>query len=189
MSYKYITENNLYVKQTYMYSEYRGEVFLAEYLDSRRRYIANCENRDNFIDIRLETKGRNLMQAKLTACLSVLKCSGGECNEKERFFVNKCVQSFEVRKRIYTEYDDKWKPLEGANFEDYESYLLFAECLLCMYGNTQCLKYFSCLLKLDDSLLSVNHHMDNYCREWLGCVIRREIDIFYQLMNMEGVGK
>ncbi len=28
MAYKYITDNNLYKKQTYMYSEYKGMLFL-----------------------------------------------------------------------------------------------------------------------------------------------------------------
>ena len=38
MSYKYVTDNNLYEKQTYMYSEYKGRAFLNDYISSRQ----NC---------------------------------------------------------------------------------------------------------------------------------------------------
>ena len=39
MLYKYITENNLYDKQNYMYSEYGGIAFLDSYLLSRREFL------------------------------------------------------------------------------------------------------------------------------------------------------
>ena len=39
MSYKYITENNLEHKQTYMYSEYGGMNFLLEYECIRQEFI------------------------------------------------------------------------------------------------------------------------------------------------------
>ena len=43
MAYKYISENNLYHKQTYMYSEYDGICFLKEYIASREKYLNKCE--------------------------------------------------------------------------------------------------------------------------------------------------
>ena len=44
MSYKYITDNNLYHKQTYMYAEFGGKQFLKDYLKSRSivRKAAEC---------------------------------------------------------------------------------------------------------------------------------------------------
>lgn len=44
MGYKYVTSNNLYEKQTYEYSEYRGIDFITEYLESRKRCFINPEN-------------------------------------------------------------------------------------------------------------------------------------------------
>ncbi len=41
MNYKYITEDNLENKQTYMYSEYGGEDFLKAYVKSREDVIEN----------------------------------------------------------------------------------------------------------------------------------------------------
>lgn len=43
MAYKYITDNNLYKKQTYMYSEYKGMLFFKEYLDSRQAFLEQNE--------------------------------------------------------------------------------------------------------------------------------------------------
>lgn len=39
MLYKYITSNNLYEKQNYMYSEYGGIEFIKEYINSRQKYL------------------------------------------------------------------------------------------------------------------------------------------------------
>ncbi len=43
MAYKYITDNNLYQKQTYMYSEYKGMDFIEEYLNSRQSYLKSSK--------------------------------------------------------------------------------------------------------------------------------------------------
>lgn len=187
MSYKYITKNNLFEKQNYMYSEYKGNSFLQEYLNTRNEYLASWGTEDSHTDICFELDNCGTMRDRLKRCIGTLRNSGGGYDKETVIFVNKCVQSFEVRKRIYMEYDDKWKPLGGSTFEDYEIYLLFAECLLCMYSNTRCMKYFSCLLKLDDTLLSIWNDMDIHYRKWLGYVIMRELDIFHQLMNEVGI--
>lgn len=39
MLYKYITGNNLYEKQNYLYSEYGGIEFIEEYINSRQKYL------------------------------------------------------------------------------------------------------------------------------------------------------
>ena len=39
MAYQYITDNNLYHKQSYMYSEYSGIKFLKDYVSSRQKYL------------------------------------------------------------------------------------------------------------------------------------------------------
>lgn len=51
MGYKYITENNLYEKQTYMYSAYKGIDFIKEYLNSRENCLKEIKKRGGGIKI------------------------------------------------------------------------------------------------------------------------------------------
>lgn len=186
MAYKYITDNNLYEKQTYMYSEYNGISFIMEYLDSRwdfqNKLQVNTAHRAVSDNAKIED---NPTKKDLKRILCELRLE--KCNEDLIDAVNRYTKSFEVRKRIYTGYDNQRKPLEGADFRDYESYLLLADCMISMYYNTKCLKYFNCLLKIDDTLLSIQNELDCLCEDYLSKVVKQELDIFYQLSDEKGI--
>jgi len=185
MAYKYITENNLYEKQTYMYSEYGGTAFLKEYSESRKNAL------DDKGTGKAEASGQKYTGANPTKVnLGQLygKLKDGEYSEETKAEINGYVKSFEVRKRIYTEYDDNWKPVADAGFEDYDTYLLFAECLIRVYEQEEGLKYFSCLLKVDDTLLSVRDRMGASQRKRLEGIIRRELYHFDRLADKAGLG-
>jgi hypothetical protein len=96
--------------------------------------------------------------------------------------LNRFVKAFEVRKRLYAEYDN-WKPVETSTFEDYESYISFAECLIEAYGFTNNLKYFSCLLKVDDTLLSVQDKLTNSQRCRLEKIVESELGYFETMLE------
>lgn len=176
MSYKYITDNNLYEKQTYMYSEFGGTEFLSDYINSRKKYSNSVSPRDITVNEYHCETGQKL--------LSVLdKLKSGQAERETIDMINSYTKSFEVRKRIYTNYDNNFKPSDDAGFEDYDNYLLLAECLLLVYRQTGCLKYFNCLLKVDDTLLSVWEKLQEYQRDYMSYIICQELDCFYQLTN------
>ena len=179
MAYKYITENNLYEKQTYMYSVYRGETFIKEYVESRKGCAG--DEKKGVEDEKLVDAISTPVREDLEELYEMLQM--GEYNDEVIRRVNGYVKSFEVRKRIYSAYNSDWRPVAVAEFEDYESYLLFAECLLYMYQHTKCLKYFSCLLKVDDTLLSVENRLNHEARRYLECIVERELELFYELAN------
>lgn len=169
-----------------MYSEYRGITFLEEYIYSRQRYldkVASSLQKYNFEYMTLTSSSpvkRSLMEIRE-------KLRAGNFNNKTIDLVNAYTKTFEVRKRIYQEYDKNWKPLNGSEFEDHETYLLFADCLLVVFQHTKCLKYFSCLLKLDDTLLSIQSGLNERLQEFLKEIIMQEIKIFYQLVDENGI--
>lgn len=177
MAYKYITNNNLYEKQNYMYSEYKGMTFLKEYLDSRQAFLEQneYEKTDNAV-------GESISDP-VQLDLSNLKrnMESGNYDKETVGLINAYTKSFEVRKRIYAEYDDNWKPLSNAGFENSENYLLFADCLVLAYRSLKCMKYLNCLLKVVDTLLSIQNRLDCRSKEYLSCIIRQELDIVYQI--------
>lgn len=184
MAYEYITDNNLYNKQNYMYSKYRGGDFLKEYMDSRRK----CMDSISFVNIEVEPLNEvcdDMVQKDLSEILR--KLEEQDCDRDLIDRMNAYTKTFEVRKRIYSAYDSRWKPVKDAVFENYKSYLLFADCLLHMYENTRCLKYFSCLLKVDDTLLSVRNHLKKEHIGYLGKIINCELNVFNQLAYDNGI--
>ncbi len=178
MSYKYITDNNLYHKQNYMYAKYEGEEFLEAYLKSRevsREVIKDEKTKES-------VEEKSVVLLELQKLYTDIK--NGNTNVID--LINAYVKSFEVRKRLYTEYLE-WKPTEGASFEEYKSYLTFSDCLLESYRKTKCLKYYSCLLKVDDMLLSVQSLLTDREREHLSEIITEEVKIFGALSEEYGV--
>lgn len=186
MAYKYITENNLYHKQTYMYSEYGGLGFLKEYIDSRQEYLGRWEKQSDTVS-ECEKKAA-VLNGTVQDLLNVRQAlKAGKPDREVIDLVNGYTKSFEVRKRIYQEYDDHWKPIGSKEFENYEAYLIFAECLALTYMHTECLKYFSCLLKVNDTLLSVQEQLDGRLKKALYNMVKKELDIFYRLAEMNGI--
>lgn len=182
MSYKYITNNNLYEKQNYMYSEFGGTEFLADYINSRKKYSNSAYSKDIAITEYHCATGQRL--------LSILdKLKSGQAEREIIDSINAYTKSFEVRKRIYTNYDKNFKPSDDAGFEDYDNYLILAECLLLVYRQTGCLKYFNCLLKVDDTLLSVWEKLQEYQKEYMSQIIRQELECFYQLADENKISK
>lgn len=174
MAYKYITKNNLYDKQTYMYSEYGGRIFLEEYLDSRKDYLEKVD----------QGEAANRVRRELSEIYWELETGKNKENAME--ILKAYTKSFEVRKRLYTGYDENWRPEMGTGFEDYVNYLLFGNCLCLAYRNTRCLKYFSCLLKVDDTLLSVQDKLNGMEKECLCRLVRAELDLFLGLADETG---
>lgn len=111
----------------------------------------------------------------------------GKENRETAALLDRYVKSFEVNKRIYTEYDDRWKPLKNSEFEAYELYLMFAECLIHAYQRTGCLRYLSCLLKVDDTILSVSDRLTSESQSYISWIIRSELDAFLGLSDKLGI--
>lgn len=178
MLYKYITDNNLYHKQTYMYAEYEGKQFLRDYVKSRNTVKETTER----VDTEDIMENGSTVQRDLWHIYSGIK----EGDEDAVDMLKAYVKTFEVRKRIYTEYSD-WKPVEGALFEEYETYLIFSDCLLEAYKKTKCLKYYSCLLKVDDVLISLQSLLSEGERRHLSAIISEELKIFQILSERCGI--
>ena len=173
MLYKYITVNNLIDKQNYMYSEYGGSDFLNEYRQIRERGIAGLKNQESWKE-KIHVSYDELCQIRKW-------CQGGKAGEAKEAF-DLYLKAFEVRKRLYTEYDNLWKPVENAGYENYETYLVFAECLIVMYRQTRCMKYLSCLLKCNDTMLSVCRKFTNRQKGLLADILKGEVEIYDEIV-------
>ena len=172
--YSYITDNNFTNKQDYMYSSFGGEDFLACYRRSREKYLGRSQtgvsNEGHNTRYELEWIKSNLIRDSY----NIIKDA-----------INSYVKRFEVSKRLYTEYCDDWKVAENASYECLDLYILLAECCLGAYRVTKCTKYFSCLLKIDDTLLSVSSRMTPKESNKFRMILKSELGEFEALKEGE----
>lgn len=150
MKYEYVTENNLENRQRYQYTKYYGEEFLSSYFYGRRE-AANLNKKCNALSIAAENK----------------YISEGNANQ--------ILKSFEVRKRIYGAYDEKYKPVDEQDYKNYQLYLDFASLMAGMYEKSKNLKYLNALLKVDDTLLSIRDLLYEEQKALLGKILSKEM--------------
>lgn len=143
MKYIYITDNNLEKRQKYNYSQYGGDAFLKSYFESRKNTIEQL--RDKSIVHQTYAELKSIKNRLLTA-----KIIDTELKKE----IDAYVKTFEVRKRLYSGYDQYWKPV-CETYNDYNNYVMLAQILINIYEISHNIKYFSCLMKLDDTLISL----------------------------------
>lgn len=173
MVYKYITEDNLENKQTYMYSEYGGEDFLEEYVKSRKDIIINTNSLGRGAAHNAYTELRYIWN-------DIRNAETIDVQTKD--MIDMYVKAFEVRKRIYTGYDEAWKPCR-QEYREYGIYLLLGNILIRTYWMTGCIKYVSCLMKLTDSLISVAKMLKETEQYELAEILEKELKIYEKLQR------
>lgn len=183
MPYLYITEDNLENRQNYMYSPYSGKVFLEEYALTRRRFLAHVkEQQEDAGDVPPDT---SQTYHRLESLCQDLGQHGMAPKTKEQ--LDLFVKTFEVRKRLYDDYTgERWKPVEGAGYGCIGRYLLFADALCMGFEGSGCLKYLSCLLKLDDTLLSLAGRMDLKGKRHFCKILYKEMESVQKIMDEAG---
>jgi len=175
MEYKYITEDNLINKQNYMYSEFGGREFLDAYIYSRDSYIEEKSNKMEYHESRAEL--RKILSSLESNDYGLIKG-----------ILDLYVKRFEVSKRLYNEYDENWKPTKNSSYLDIDLYIVLAEICSYAYKLTGCTKYLSCLLKLDDTLLSLKEKMTYTQSQKFKSVLvceRKEIDKLFNCLRIE----
>lgn len=178
--YAYITDNNLENRQNYMYSKYDGKRFLREYIEVRRSFLGDCNRIYDKVSVLNET--HNAVEYDLAELLR--RAVNAKLTKDFKRQVDGYVKSFEVRKWLYAGYvEGTFKPIDEKAYNDSVAYILFAELLVIVYRKTKCLKYFSCLLKLNDTLISLRNILNakEYCA--VCRIITEEMDIYKELFK------
>lgn len=175
MEYSYITSDNLENTQNYMYTPYGGEAFLQAYLKSRNKYLY----RDVSASAALQKMiGETRLQQdetfkELLALWNTPRWTERTCKEK----IDQYVKRFEVRKHLFGAYDGATKkPILETGYQEIDRYLFLAAIAERAYRVFGSLKYLNCLLKLNDTLLSLMPKL-NQTQHMLVCgLLASEVD-------------
>jgi len=171
IEYKYITENNLENRQDYMYSKYGGDDFLKAYFLTREKFISKNIRGESFKISREEEGGET--NVGLIALLKELK--SGNWTEKIKHELDFFVKAFEVRKKIYDDYEiGTVRPALDSGYARIENYILLSGCAYYGYSISGILKYLNAMLKLDDTLLSISDRMNDEEKNNLAILLKLE---------------
>ena len=190
MEYKYITKNNIKDCQNYMYSEFSGWDFLDAYFKSRNNadVIEDPEEQNKVLK-----KYFGEQHGELFEMLAKVYIQMGEDFNSQQKKINQYLKTFEVRKLIYNQYvenNGKLKPIEECGNEYFHNYIALATILNEAYNRTKNLKYLSCLLKIDDTLLSVKEKIDISSWRVVTIILNNEVGHIKELIdNKRGEGK
>lgn len=189
MEYKYITENNLEHIQDYMYAQYGGNEFLRAYVQTRKTAFLGGEGGDILSLIQKAFPDGASKPSSTTAQLqALLESLYTEGRSVDRTKLDQFIKRFEVRKRLFAEYDPaSQRPVFESGYAGVQNYILLAAAVEKAYCQFHSLKYLNCLLKLNDTLLSLLSSMEERVYPAVRFLVTREAGHVRELAHRKGI--
>ena len=183
--YQYIQNNLLSTPQNYQMSSYDGTDFLISYQFSRKKIITELEKMPNFTlysdnffssqDI-LDTSIiiKNKFSTNELYHSIIIELIHNKKNTKLIPIIDKFLKKFEIRKKIFLNYDEEFNII-GDEFKEIQNYILLSFICLIRYQTTTDLKYLNTFLKLNDLICSAKNLI----------VKKIDISLFHYLLTSE----
>lgn len=150
VEYPYAKGDLLDKPNTYAYSPYSGEAFLDTWRHSRQSAL------DSLPPPAIQSAGDGCSDGDDTLAYLGAVCRHlRERDADASADLDPLVRSFEIHKRIYRRYTERWRPAHETDFRDPAPYLRFAEALDLAYEATGGLPYLNALLKCLDTLTAI----------------------------------
>lgn len=150
--YPYVSDAPLHTRIRYNYSTFKGNAFLVSWEDHRSLGLNRLSHKE----------GRPKQSENTTPTFAILCDIEAALQAKdidavsELDTLDKLVQRFEVTKRLHDSYTENWRAEDKEKFHTLENYIIFSELLSTAYIKTGTLSYLNALLKLLDTLTSLD---------------------------------
>jgi len=184
--YSYTRNNLLDIPQNYQMSSYEGPDFLISYQFSRKKIITELEKMPDFISF-----SNNFFSSQdISDVYEIIKINKFSTNELYHSIImelisnpkntqtipiiDKFLKKFEIRKRIFLNYDNEFNII-GDEFKEIQNYVLLSFMCLIRYQTTSDLKYLNTFLKLNDLICSAKKLIVN----------KIDISLFHYLLTSE----
>ena len=184
--YSYTRNNLLDIPQNYQMSSYEGPDFLISYQFSRKKIITELEKTPDFISF-----SNNFFSSQdISDVYEIIKINKFSTNELYHSIImelisnpkntqtipiiDKFLKKFEIRKRIFLNYDNEFNII-GDEFKEIQNYVLLSFMCLIRYQTTSDLKYLNTFLKLNDLICSAKKLIVN----------KIDISLFHYLLTSE----
>ena len=164
--YVYSTHNLLETPQKYKMTPFQGSQFLEQYKESRRLAIELIRDKVGTITLdqattQMQQDFKHHLEIIITSKFSTKKLFESifltVLRDKDDVnvtkIINEFVKRFEIKKRIFSFYNQEIK--EASNdYKIIDNYILLASICVLEYKKTKNLKYLNVLLKLNDTICS-----------------------------------
>ena len=172
MNYIYSKGDLLETSQKYQLSPFHGSDFLNSYKIERESILNKLDTKitrkiilSELIKILLPPE--NIISEKqitkfVTETLLITFLNKLQLTPNDKIILSKLLKSFEIKKKIFTEYDFNQNTF-STDYKNLRNYILFS--LLCSkeFKDSQNLKFLNTVLKLNDIISSkINHISNNY---------------------------
>ena len=184
--YSYTRNNLLDIPQNYQMSSYEGPDFLISYQFSRKKIITELEKMPDFISFSnnffssqdisdvYEIIKKNKFSTNELYHSIIMELISNPKNTQTIPIIDKFLKKFEIRKRIFLNYDNEFNII-GDEFKEIQNYVLLSFMCLIRYQTTSDLKYLNTFLKLNDLICSAKKLIVN----------KIDISLFHYLLTSE----
>ena len=198
--YVYSTQNLLEIPQKYQMSPFQGHEFLEQYKESRRASMQLIKDKINAITLDQVVAQ---MQPNFQHPLEIIDSSKFSTQKLfESIFlillrdkddiditkiVNDFIKKFEIKKRIFSYYNQEIKEASD-NYKILDNYILLASICVLKYKKIRNLKYLNVLLKLNDTICSqISVISENVSGFLCFFALKSELDCISDLLKNNGL--
>lgn len=178
VAYEYSQGNLLEKRNTYFYTPFLGEAFLAAWRHSRQSAAAGLPEPQPFEFQKSHLPGEKtdvIDTRSLLNYLGNLLIEGeSKPSEYQQALLNRLVTKFEVSKRIYESYTKEFQPIDKAGYNRLGLYVQFAAAMSLAYQKTAGLTYLNAMIKCIDTLISCMDRLQPKEAAALADLINRE---------------
>lgn len=199
LSYQYSIGNLFECPQKYQISPYIGKSFLKSYEDSRKKILKLLNIQidtlkiqklldENFVDIK---NSNSIIKEKFETHIllnSILRKILKKNTEKiDDEVINIFVKKFEIKKKLFFEYDSKFKEITD-DYQNLKNYLLLSIICLLKFEKFRNLKFLNVSLKINDLLCSqLGIKRDEIENVLLAFALSKELNLIENLCIEKGL--
>ena len=198
--YEYSTQNLLETPQKYEMTPFQGRNFLELYKESRKFSIQLIKDKIDTITL---DQAATQMQLNFQNPLEIINSSKFSTQKLfESIFlmllrdeddvgvtkiVNRFIKKFEIKKRIFSYYNQEIKEASD-NYKILDNYILLASICVLKYKKIRNLKYLNVLLKLNDTICSqISVISENVSGFLCFFALKSELDYISDLLKNNGL--
>lgn len=174
-AYPYARGDLLEQRNTYFYSPFGGEAFLAAWRAERESALDDLPPASPAPDADADADA-DMGGAPTDRLLERLyrAFSEGRHGRVEEWLLARLIQRFEVSKRVHAEYSAEFRPVDPEDYRDLGRYLRFAEVLDAAFARAGGLPRLNAMLKCLDTLAALRGRLGTAAAGRLAWLIGRE---------------
>ena len=193
MKYSYSNADLLEFPQKYQMTPFEGREFLSSYEQSRKDVLDKIKNNQavNSLSQTLELikkssstnekENKKIFVTNDLLLSILLKLESKEETQQETKMIMMLLKKFEIKKKIFTEYDYDFSKYDSklkensTDFKILRNYILFAAICIQKFQDNNNLKFLNVLLKLNDIICSQIDSISD----------AHDLSLVYHVINLE----